>query len=112
MLLEFLSGRVKVMVGDITEQRVGAVVNAATPTLLGGGGVEGAIHEVGGPTILEECRRLRRDRYPQGLPTGEAVMTRGGMLLAHYVIHTVGPIKGVQGGRDAEMLASCYRNSL
>lgn len=101
-----------ILVGDITKQRVDALVNAANSTLRGGGGVDGAIHEAGGPEILSACEELRRTRYPQGLPTGEAVMTPGGRLPARYVIHTVGPIKGVHGAGDAELLASCYRNSL
>lgn len=98
--------------GDITAQRVDAIVNAANSTLLGGGGVDGAIHRRGGPEILEECRELRRTRYLDGLPTGEAAMTGGGELPARHVIHTVGPIW--QGGRagEAELLASAYRNSL
>ena len=108
----FLGGRVRVVVGDITRQRVDAVVNAANSTLLGGAGVDGAIHRAGGPQILEECREIRRTRYPQGLPTGEAVITTGGRLPAPYVIHTVGPIWGRLGGREAELLAACYRNSL
>ena len=109
---EFLSGRVRVLVGDITKQEVGAVVNAANSSLLGGGGVDGAIHRAGGPAILEECRELLRTRYPGGLPTGEAVITTGGALAARYVIHTVGPVYGRHGGREAELLARCYRNSL
>src|SRR5262245_17347546 len=108
----FLNGRITVYVGDITRQHVDAVVNAANSTLLGGGGVDGAIHKSGGPSILDECREIRRNRFPQGLPTGEAVITSGGNLSARHVIHTVGPIKGVWGERDAEMLANCYRNSL
>ncbi|MEN3332794.1 MAG: O-acetyl-ADP-ribose deacetylase [Blastocatellia bacterium] len=108
----FLRGRVVVLVGDITTQPVDALVNAANYTLRGGGGVDGAIHQAGGPQILKECEEIRRTRYPEGLPTGEAVMTSGGLLPARYVIHTVGPVKGVHGERDAELLASCYRNSL
>jgi O-acetyl-ADP-ribose deacetylase (regulator of RNase III) len=108
----FLHGRVTVVVGNITRQRVDAVVNAANPSLLGGGGVDGAIHEAGGPRILEECREIRRTRYPDGLPRGEAVITSGGDLPAGYVIHTVGPVRGQNGGRDAELLARSYRNSL
>jgi len=108
----FLNGRVIVLVGDITEQHVDAIVNAANSTLLGGGGVDGAIHGGGGPRILEECKEIRRTRFPKGLPTGEAVITTAGDLAAHHVIHTVGPIKGRNGDRDAELLAACYRNSL
>lgn len=106
----FLDGRVRLSVGDITREAVDAVVNAANSTLLGGGGVDGAIHRAGGPSILEECREIRRTRYPEGLPTGEAVITTGGLLPARYVIHTVGPVYG--SGREAELLASAYRNSL
>jgi len=108
----FVHGRVTVVVGNITRQRVDAIVNAANPSLLGGGGVDGAIHEAGGPRILEECREIRRSRYPDGLPRGEAVVTTGGNLPARYVIHTAGPVKGQNGGRDAELLELCYRNSL
>jgi len=108
----FLHGRVTIIVGDIAQQHVDAVVNAANSTLFGGGGVDGAIHHAGGPQILEECKEIRRTRYPGGLPTGEAVITSGGNLQARYVIHTVGPIKGRSGGRDAELLAACYKNSL
>lgn len=102
----------RVVVGDLTAQDVDAVVNAANSTLTGGGGVDGAIHARGGPQILAECRELRRTTYPKGLPTGEAVMTGAGQLPARYVIHTVGPIWGNHGGREAELLAACYRNSL
>jgi len=109
----FLDGRVRIIVGDITKQpHVDAIVNAANHTLLGGGGVDFAIHEAGGPEILRECEDLRRTRYPQGLPTGEAAITTAGALNARYVIHTVGPVKGVYGSRDAELLASCYVRSL
>jgi O-acetyl-ADP-ribose deacetylase (regulator of RNase III) len=108
----FLGGRVQVLVGDITKQDVDAIVNAANSTLLGGGGVDGAIHRAGGPAILEECREIRRTRYPDGLPTGEAVITTAGNLPALYVIHTVGPIYGRHNGEEAELLANCYRNSL
>ena len=107
-----MQGRVRVLVGDITREDVDAVVNAANSTLLGGGGVDGAIHDAGGPAILEECREIRRDLYPEGLPTGEAVATTGGLLRARFVIHTVGPVWGRHGGREAELLAACYRNSL
>ena len=112
MIETFLDGRVRVLVGDITRERADAVVNAANSTLLGGGGVDGAIHRVGGGKILEECREIRRKIYPEGLPTGEAVITTAGNLPARYVIHTVGPIYGMQDGREAELLAACYRNSL
>src|SRR5262245_2516680 len=108
----FLGGRVILTVGDITKQDVEAVVNAANSSLLGGGGVDGAIHRAGGPAILEECREIRRTRFPQGLPTGEAVVTTGGNLPALYVIHTVGPIYGEHRGKEAELLANCYHNSL
>jgi O-acetyl-ADP-ribose deacetylase (regulator of RNase III) len=108
----FLGGRVTVAVGDITKQDVEAIVNAANSSLLGGGGVDGAIHRAGGPEILEECREIRRTRFPQGLPTGEAVISTGGKLQALYVIHTVGPIYGEHGGKEAELLADCYHNSL
>jgi O-acetyl-ADP-ribose deacetylase len=108
----FLDGRVRLGVGDITRAAVDAVVNAANSTLLGGGGVDGAIHRAGGPSILEECRELRRTQYPGGLPTGEAAITTAGLLPARHVIHTVGPIYGREGGREAELLAAAYRNSL
>jgi O-acetyl-ADP-ribose deacetylase len=96
--------------GDITRQDTDAIVNAANSSLLGGGGVDGAIHRTGGPTILEECRAIRARQG--GLPAGEAVMTSGGNLKARFVIHTVGPIwhGGSQG--EESTLASAYRNSL
>ena len=98
--------------GDITEETVDSIVNAANSTLLGGGGVDGAIHRKGGPAILKECRRVRKSTYPDGLPTGEAVITIAGDLPAKYVIHTVGPIYGSHNGREAELLAACYCNSV
>lgn len=97
--------------GDITEQHVDAVVNAANSGLLGGGGVDGAIHRRGGPEILAECRRLRETRYPAGLPTGRAVATTAGRLPARWVIHTVGPVWSAGEDRSS-LLASCYRESL
>src|SRR5437773_3118156 len=108
----FLSNRVRIVVGDITKQDVDVIVNAANSSLLGGGGVDGAIHGAGGPEILEECREIRRTRFPAGLPAGEAVITTGGKLPALYVIHTVGPIYGEHHGQEAELLANCYHNSL
>jgi len=108
----FLNNRVKVKVGDITQENVDAIVNAANSTLLGGGGVDGAIHRAGGKKILEECREIRHTKYPNGLPTGEAVLTLGGNLTVRFVIHTVGPIFGRNNGNDAELLANCYKNSL
>jgi O-acetyl-ADP-ribose deacetylase (regulator of RNase III) len=112
ILETFMAGRVRVLLGDITRQAVDALVNAANSTLMGGGGVDGAIHRAGGPAILEECREIRRTLYPKGLPTGEAVMTTGGLLRARHVIHTVGPVYGEHEGREAELLAACYRNAL
>jgi len=108
----FLDGRVIVKVGDLTEESVGAIVNAANSALLGGGGVDGAIHARGGPTILAECEAIRANEYPNGLPTGKAVITTAADLPANHVIHTVGPIYGQNGGRDAALLEDCYRNSL
>lgn len=97
--------------GDITAQQVDAIVNAANSSLLGGGGVDGAIHRTGGPAILEECRALRASRYGRGLPTGQAVATTAGNLPARWVIHTVGPVFSPGEDRSA-LLRDCYANSL
>ncbi|GAA1431437.1 O-acetyl-ADP-ribose deacetylase [Streptomyces thermospinosisporus] len=97
--------------GDITRQSADAIVNAANSSLLGGGGVDGAIHRRGGPAILEECRRLRATKYRKGLPTGQAVATTAGDLDARWVIHTVGPVYSTTEDRS-DLLASCYRESL
>ncbi|HEU4488913.1 MAG TPA: O-acetyl-ADP-ribose deacetylase [Actinomycetota bacterium] len=97
--------------GDITRQAVDAVVNAANSSLLGGGGVDGAIHRAGGPRILEECKALRSERFKDGLPTGEAVATTAGDLPAKWVIHTVGPVYAKSQDRSA-LLASCHTASL
>jgi O-acetyl-ADP-ribose deacetylase len=97
--------------GDITEQDVDAIVNAANHSLLGGGGVDGAIHRRGGPEILAECRKLREDKYPDGLPTGQAVATTAGRLKARWVIHTVGPTYA-ESKDKSQLLADCFRNSL
>jgi O-acetyl-ADP-ribose deacetylase len=97
--------------GDITEQQVDAIVNAANSSLLGGGGVDGAIHRKGGPRILEECRRLRETHYQAGLPTGQAVATTAGRLRAKWVIHTAGPVYAKSEDRS-ELLASCYQDSM
>jgi O-acetyl-ADP-ribose deacetylase (regulator of RNase III) len=109
---ELFDRRLIVKSGDLTDEAVDAIVNAANASLLGGGGVDGAIHRRGGPAIVEECRVIRAAQYPDGLPTGEAVITTGGNLPAKHVIHTVGPIYGMNQGRDAELLAACYRNSI
>ena len=98
--------------GDITTLAVDAIVNAANTSLLGGGGVDGAIHRAGGPEILAACRELRATRYPKGLPTGEAVITTAGRLPAKHVIHTVGPVYGEHGGEEPRLLAACYESSL
>jgi O-acetyl-ADP-ribose deacetylase (regulator of RNase III) len=102
---------VKLVQGDITEQQVDAIVNAANSSLMGGGGVDGAIHRKGGPVILEECRALRASSYGKGLPTGQAVATHAGNLPAQWVIHTVGPVYSQSDDRSAQ-LRSCYVRSL
>jgi len=107
-----LGGRVVVMQGDITRVEADALVNAANSSLLGGGGVDGAIHRAGGPEILEACREIRRTVWPEGLPTGRAVATTAGKLPARYVIHTVGPVwHGGDRGED-DLLVSAYEESL
>ncbi|GAB3055080.1 O-acetyl-ADP-ribose deacetylase [Sediminivirga luteola] len=103
--------RITVVQGDITEQDVDAIVNAANSTLLGGGGVDGAIHAAAGPKLLRECRELREAEYPDGLPTGQAAVTPAGKLPADHVIHTVGPNRHA-GQTDPALLASCFRESL
>ncbi|VVB93425.1 [Protein ADP-ribosylglutamate] hydrolase [uncultured archaeon] len=104
--------KIVLLSGDITEQETEAIVNAANPALMGGGGVDGAIHGKGGPEILRECKTIRQTSWPGGLPTGEAVATTGGRLKAKKVIHTVGPVwKGGDKGED-ELLSNAYRNSL
>jgi O-acetyl-ADP-ribose deacetylase len=102
---------ITLVLGDITTQRVDAIVNAANSSLLGGGGVDGAIHRRGGPAILAQCRELRAGRLRDGLPTGQAVATTAGELSARWVIHTVGPVYSRREDRS-HLLASCYRESL
>ena len=102
---------IETVTGDITRERVDAIVNAANRSLLGGGGVDGAIHAAAGPGLLEECREVRRTRFPQGLPVGEAVATGSGDLPARWVVHTVGPNRH-RGQRDPALLTSCFRVSL
>ena len=103
--------RIVLLEGDITEQHVDAIVNAANSTLLGGGGVDGAIHRRGGPAILEECREIRATQWPEGLPTGRAVPTTAGALPARWVIHTVGPVHSKREDRSP-LLESCHTESL
>jgi len=112
--MEFKIGNstLRLVQGDITDQDVDAIVNAANSTLLGGGGVDGAIHSKGGPAILEECRRIRATEWPDGLPTGNAVITTGGNISAKFVIHTVGPIWRGGVHDEAKLLRRAYWNSL
>lgn len=112
--MDFKTGNVAVELikGDLTDQDVDAIVNAANSMLLGGGGVDGAIHSKGGPKILEECRQIREKEWPDGLPTGNAVITTGGNLRAKYVIHTVGPIWHGGLHEEAKLLRRAYWNSL
>ena len=108
-----LDCRVRIVLerGDITANDADAIVNAANASLLGGGGVDGAIHRRGGPAILEECRQIRATRWPDGLPTGEAVATTAGALRARWVIHTVGPVYARSEDRS-HLLAACHTNAL
>ncbi len=112
--MEFLVGnaKLKLIKGDITDVDADAIVNAANSTLLGGGGVDAAIHRKGGPKILEECKRMRATEWPDGLPTGCAVITSGGNLKARHVIHTVGPIWHGGFHEEAKLLKQAYRSSL
>ena len=103
--------QLELIVGDITTLAVDAIVNAANSSLLGGGGVDGAIHSAAGPELLAECREIRRTQYPDGLPVGQAVLTEGYKLPAKFVIHTVGPVYGAEEN-PALLLADAYRNSL
>ena len=103
--------RIEAVRGDITTERVDVIVNAANSALLGGGGVDGAIHSAAGPALLEECRELRRTSLPEGLPVGDAVATGAGELPARWVIHTVGPNRHA-GQTDPALLASCFTRSL
>lgn len=103
--------RIEIVPGDITRQHVDVVVNAANASLLGGGGVDGAIHDAAGPELLAECRRVRETAYPDGLPVGQAVATGAGNLPAQWVVHTVGPNRH-RGQTDPDLLTACFRNSL
>ena len=112
--MEFKAGNaiIELIKGDLTDVEADAIVNAANSTLLGGGGVDGAIHRKGGPKILEECKRIRSTEWPDGLPTGKAVITSGGNLKAKHVIHTVGPVWLGGFHVEAELLKQSYRNTL
>jgi O-acetyl-ADP-ribose deacetylase (regulator of RNase III) len=112
--MEFQVGKaiLQLIKGDITDVEADAIVNAANSSLMGGGGVDGAIHRKGGPKILEECRRIRATEWPDGLPTGKAVITSGGNLKAKHVIHTVGPVWLGGFHVEAELLKQAYKNSL
>jgi O-acetyl-ADP-ribose deacetylase (regulator of RNase III) len=103
--------RPRLVQGDITQQQVDAIVNAANSSLMGGGGVDGAIHRAAGRELLEECKRIRNEQYPDGLPTGEAVATTAGNLPARWVIHTVGPVFSKSEDRS-QLLASCHTSAL
>ena len=111
-IISFFQDRIEVLVGDITVLEIDAIVNAANSSLLGGGGVDGAIHRAAGPSLLEECSQIRKTSFPQGLPTGRAVITNAGNLAAKYVIHTVGPIYNPHDPSMPSLLSACYKNSL
>jgi O-acetyl-ADP-ribose deacetylase (regulator of RNase III) len=106
-----MAATITLVKGDLTLQDVDAIVNAANSSLMGGGGVDGAIHRRGGSAILEECRRIRSITHPNGLPTGQAVSTTGGLLKARWVIHTVGPVWSPSENRSA-LLTSCHTEAL
>lgn len=109
---KLLGGRLVIATGDITRLKVDAIVNAANSSLMGGGGVDGAIHRAGGPVILEACKKIRETEYPGGLPAGKAVVTGGGNLPAHFVIHAVGPIWRSGRNDEEKTLYSAYYNAL
>ena len=111
-MVTLFHGRVLVKTGDITKENLDVIVNAANGSLMGGGGVDGAIHRAGGPAILEECKKIRQTKLPDGLPDGEAVITTAGNLPCQYVIHTVGPRWAGGNAGEPDKLAACYRNSL
>ena len=104
--------KIKIHKGDITKLKVDAIVNAANSSLMGGGGVDGAIHRAAGPKLKKECRKIRDSEHPDGLPTGQAVITGGYNLPAEHVIHTVGPVWHGGDSNESELLADCYLNSL
>ena len=110
--MKLFNNRVRIITGDITSLGIDGIVNAANSSLLGGGGVDGAIHRAAGPSLLAECRRIRKEEWPEGLPTGQAVITGAGNLPCRFVIHTVGPVW--HGGRKGEenLLKEAYLNSL
>jgi len=112
--MEFQVGKaiLQLIKGDITDVETDVIVNAANSSLMGGGGVDGAIHRKGGSKILEECKRIRATEWPDGLPTGKAVITSGGNLKAKHVIHTVGPVWLGGFHVEAELLKQAYKNSL
>jgi O-acetyl-ADP-ribose deacetylase (regulator of RNase III) len=112
--MEFHVGKaiIRILQGDITDIEADAIVNAANSSLMGGGGVDGAIHSKGGPEILEQCKRIRATEWPDGLPTGKSVITSGGRLKAKHVIHTVGPVWRGGAHSEADLLSEAYRNSL
>jgi O-acetyl-ADP-ribose deacetylase (regulator of RNase III) len=112
MRLTWGDSTIRILRDDITEQDVDVIVNAANSSLMGGGGVDGAIHRKGGPRILEECRLIRERDWPEGLPSGKAIITGGGNLKARQIIHTVGPVWHGGDQDESEVLGECYRNSL
>lgn len=113
MELKINRSELKLVSGDITEQQTECIVNAANGTLLGGGGVDGAIHRAAGDQLLQECKQIRQEiLHGEHLPTGDAVITKGYQLNSQYVIHTVGPVWKGGHNREKELLSNCYRNSL